>query len=185
MTQIRSSRQLFSTVFGSDARKYPVIGHLELFNQITREDMIHYHRTHYTTENAFLCVSGDFDTEEMLKLLEQLNASISRSFTHPVEVATEPVQQGFRQVSSSRCACRQDVSGMAGTKLGPSRCSCTRSGRPFSGRSSTSTKSCVKSGTLPYVEPGVTFPVGHPGGLRVLELEPSQIAAMEQAVRLR
>ena len=92
----RASRQLFDTAFANDDRKQPVIGHLELFNKISREDMKQYHRTRYTTENAFVSISGDFDKSEILKELEDLTKEIGRSFTHPAQPAMEPEQQGAR-----------------------------------------------------------------------------------------
>lgn len=95
----RASRQLFDTVFTNDNRRQPVIGHLELFNKITREDMIHYHSTRYTTENTFLAISGDFDKNTILEELEKLTEEIGRSFTHPSEPAVEPEQQGARSAT--------------------------------------------------------------------------------------
>ncbi len=95
----RASRQLFDTAFANDDRKQPVIGHLELFNKITREDMMQYHQTRYTTENAFVSISGEFDKNEMLEKLEDLTKDIGRSFTHPAQPAMEPEQQGARSAT--------------------------------------------------------------------------------------
>lgn len=95
----RASRLLFETVFENDERRHPVIGHLELFNKVTHEDMVHYHATRYTTENAFVCISGDFVVEEVLEYLEELNKDIERSFTHPVQPGEEPEQKGLREAS--------------------------------------------------------------------------------------
>ena len=87
---------LYSTAFAHDARRHPVIGHMELFNQLTHEDMVNYHRERYTTENSFLSIAGDFNKEEMLTLLEEITTEIPRSFTHPVTASNEPIQQGTR-----------------------------------------------------------------------------------------
>jgi len=95
-----ASRLMFETAFMDDHRNQPVIGHLELFNRITREDMCAYHKARYTTENAFLVLTGDFDKVKMLKKLEELNTTIERSFTVPVTVASEPEQQGLREAES-------------------------------------------------------------------------------------
>jgi len=92
----RNGRLLYTTAFAHDARRHPVIGHMELFNLITHEDMVSYHRERYTTENSFLSIAGDFDKEQMLAFLEEITADIARSFTHPVTVSKEPIQQGRR-----------------------------------------------------------------------------------------
>ena len=92
----RNGRLLYSTAYAHDARRHPVIGHMELFNQLSHDDMVNYHKERYTTENSFLSISGDFKKENMLSFLEQITAEIPRSFTHPVTVYTEPKQQGLR-----------------------------------------------------------------------------------------
>ncbi|MDB9741275.1 insulinase family protein [Akkermansiaceae bacterium] len=93
----RFSRQLFETAFLQDERRQPVIGHLELFNKISHADMLEYHRARYTTENAFVSISGDFDTEELLHFLETECATIRRSFTIPVTPQKELEQFGRRE----------------------------------------------------------------------------------------
>ncbi|MFC4993841.1 M16 family metallopeptidase [Rubritalea tangerina] len=92
----RASRQLFATALANDGRAQPVIGHLELFNQITHADMVQYHQERYTTENAFLSISGDFEVNALLKVINDLVGSIPRSFTHHPVVSEEPPQLGRR-----------------------------------------------------------------------------------------
>ena len=96
-----ASRLLFSTALADDGRAQPVIGHLELFNRISHEDMISYHRDRYTTENAFVSISGDFEIEEMLETLNDLTKDIKRSFTKPAIPALEPKQLGQRIANST------------------------------------------------------------------------------------
>ncbi len=96
-----ASRLLFSTALADDGRSQPVIGHLELFNLVTHADMVSYHRDRYTTENAFVSISGDFDTEEMLETLNTLTKEINRSFTKPSNPACEPKQLGSRKASDT------------------------------------------------------------------------------------
>ncbi|MFT5905531.1 MAG: zinc protease [Cryomorphaceae bacterium] len=96
-----ASRLLFSTALADDGRSQPVIGHLELFNLITHADMVGYHHDRYTTENAFISISGDFETEEMLETLGALTKDIKRSFTKPASPACEPAQLGQRKASDT------------------------------------------------------------------------------------
>ena len=91
-----NGRLLYSTALANDPRTQPVIGHMELFNQLTREDMVNYHRQRYTTENTFLSISGDFDKLELLTFLEELATDIPRTFTHPAPLSPEPAQLGQR-----------------------------------------------------------------------------------------
>lgn len=91
-----SSRQFYQeiakTIYTKDDRRHPVIGHLELFNKLTHEDMLDYHRSRYTTENAFLCISGNIDKNEILEILKTYETSIPRHFIRPVQPSIEPKQ---------------------------------------------------------------------------------------------
>lgn len=97
----RSSRLLFSTALADDGRSQPVIGHLELFNLVTHEIMTGYHASRYTTENAFVSISGDFQVEEMLEILKNLTEDVPRSFLKPVNPSHESTQLGKRIASES------------------------------------------------------------------------------------
>lgn len=92
----RASRLLFSTALDQDGRCQPVIGHLELFNLVTYEDMLSYHRSRYTTENAFVSIAGDFDPAAMIQRLDSLCTDIPRSFTKTPLVRYQPPQLGMR-----------------------------------------------------------------------------------------
>lgn len=92
----RNGRLLYTTAFQHDPRRQPVIGHLDLFNQLSHDDLLAYHRARYTTENTFLSISGDFHVEKMLSFLEDITASIPRSFTQPAPITPEPTQIGRR-----------------------------------------------------------------------------------------
>ena len=92
----QNGQLLYSTVYSVDPRSQPVIGHLDLFNQLTHDDMLAYHRERYTTTNSFLSISGDFEIDEMIEYLEDITSSIPRGFTHPVQFTPEPPQLGQR-----------------------------------------------------------------------------------------
>ncbi len=96
-----ASRLLFSTALADDGRAQPVIGHLELFNQIYHADMVGYHRDRYTTENAFISISGDFEIEQMLETLNTLTKDIKRSFTKSATPALQPKQLGQRKAADT------------------------------------------------------------------------------------
>lgn len=92
----RNGRLLYTTAYSRDPRNQPVIGHMELFDQLTHADMVDYHRRRYTPENTFLSISGDFDPDTIITLLESLTTDIPRQFTHPCPVQAEATQIGQR-----------------------------------------------------------------------------------------
>ncbi|BDS08433.1 peptidase M16 [Oceaniferula spumae] len=92
----RNSQLLYSTAYSVDPRQHPIIGHTELFDQLSHEDMVSYHRDRYTTENVFLSISGDFNKQELLQYLEEICGDIPRRFTRLAQVTPEPPQLGQR-----------------------------------------------------------------------------------------
>ena len=181
------SRQLFETAYINDDRRHPVIGHLELFNKLTHRDMVDYHQSRYTTENAFVSISGDFDEQQMLEFLETETQTIGRSFTHPVQPATELQQVGARDsvtkfavpVSKYSIAWQGpplDHPDSAALDLALSILGSGRSSRFYKGIRD-SRKLCLHVGAWSYL------PANLPGLLAVsAELEPDKIEDFEKAV---
>lgn len=92
----RIMKMMLSTVFQQDPRRYPVIGHRHLFDAISYEDLISYHRQRYTTDRSFLAISGDFDSDKVRKQLEELTGDChARGGVEPM-VASDPAQLGPR-----------------------------------------------------------------------------------------
>ncbi|MGC6567634.1 MAG: M16 family metallopeptidase [Akkermansiaceae bacterium] len=97
-----SSELLFRTCFQRDHRRHPVIGHLDLFNAISYEEMKTYHASQYRTHNSFLVLSGGFDRAEATRLIEsELAKGFRPPASFPVTLPTEPKQIGERRASRS------------------------------------------------------------------------------------
>ncbi|MBB5352624.1 zinc protease [Haloferula luteola] len=86
----RGHRLLFDTAFIRDARRQPVIGHRELFDQITYDDLRRYHATRYTPNRACLCLSGDFDPAEVRETILSLFGDLPRGMEHEPTLPSEP-----------------------------------------------------------------------------------------------
>ena len=85
------------TALMPEVRRHPVIGHLELFDALTHEDMTGYHRQRYLPSNSFLVLSGDFDREEVLATLAERTAELpAHPLASPVN-PTEPKPLGRRE----------------------------------------------------------------------------------------
>lgn len=65
-------RLMLTTIFQQDPRRHPVIGHRHLFDALSHEDLLDYHRRRYTTERSFLVISGDFDPDTVRSALTDL-----------------------------------------------------------------------------------------------------------------
>jgi zinc protease len=80
--------------YGSDT-----LGHMCDLETITRDQLYHHYRTYYAPHNALAVAIGDFDSGEMLDLIEQHFGSIPGDAPAvPRVTAVEPRQRGERRV---------------------------------------------------------------------------------------
>jgi zinc protease len=91
-----ASYGLFATAYGTHPYRHPVIGHLEVFNQVTREDLVAYYRGRYVPNNVFFVVVGDVDAAEVRKQLEEQYTAPARALP-PEFIPAEPPQVGRRE----------------------------------------------------------------------------------------
>jgi zinc protease len=93
----RHSHLLFETIFRTHPMGQPIIGHLDLFNRITHEQMVGYYRRHYVPDNMFFVVAGPVTAEAVEKKLARRLGSRPRGGGAPVIVPAEPEQLGRRE----------------------------------------------------------------------------------------
>ena len=91
------SRALFNTAYTNHPCRYPVIGHLDLFNQLSRDELYAYYREKYSPDNLFIVIAGDVDSAAVVAAIEKQLGGHERRRRSPVVIPTEPVQQGMRQ----------------------------------------------------------------------------------------
>lgn len=92
-----NSHQLFATAYREHPYRHPVIGHLDVFNQLTREDVLAYYRARYVPNNTTVVIVGDVDAAAVRAQLETLFADQPRRPLPPVLIAPEPPQLGRRE----------------------------------------------------------------------------------------
>ncbi|MBN1810615.1 MAG: insulinase family protein [Anaerolineae bacterium] len=93
---------LNEALMGSAFRVHPygheTIGHMCDLETITRDQLHAHYRTYYTPKNAVAVAAGDFDADEMLRLIEQHFGAIPNNADVPQVRAVEPQQRGERRV---------------------------------------------------------------------------------------
>ena len=92
-----NSQQLFATAYRAHAYGHPVIGHLDLFNQLTRDDVMAYYKARYVPNNLTFVVVGDVDAAAVLAQLEAFFEGHPRRALPPVYLPEEPPQLGRRE----------------------------------------------------------------------------------------
>jgi len=89
---------LFATAYQRHPYRLPVIGQLDIFNQLTQEDVMRYYKTRYVPNNLTFIVVGDVDAEAVYQQLGAFfNDHPARSL-QPVYIPGEPAQLGRRNV---------------------------------------------------------------------------------------
>src|SRR5881409_2293589 len=89
---------LFATAYQRHPYRFPVIGELEIYNQLTQEQVMQYYKTRYVPNNFTFVVVGDVDPEKVRQQLAELFKSYPEKSLKPVFVPAEPPQLGRREV---------------------------------------------------------------------------------------
>lgn len=93
----RSSRRLFETAYTRSPYRYPVIGLPDIFNAITRDDLLSYYREKYAPNNLFLVVVGDFDAAAVTAQVREAFATAKARPIPGIPLSEEPRQTAPRE----------------------------------------------------------------------------------------
>lgn len=77
----------------------PVVGWMEDIQNLTRQDLVDFYKLYYSPNNAFIVVTGDFSTAELLPKIKAAYGKIPRGAEPPKVKVTEPEQRGERRVT--------------------------------------------------------------------------------------
>jgi zinc protease len=89
---------LFATAYQRHPYRFPVIGELEIYNQLTQEEVMQYYKTRYVPNNLTFIVVGDVDAEKVREQLAELFKPYPEKSLKPIFVPAEPPQLGRREV---------------------------------------------------------------------------------------
>ena len=89
---------LFATAFQRHPYRLPVIGQLDIFNQLTQEDVLRYYKTRYVPNNLTFIVVGDVDAEAVYQQLGAFFKDYPAKSLQPAYIPAEPPQLGQRVV---------------------------------------------------------------------------------------
>src|SRR6266513_5915153 len=62
---------LFATAYQRHPYRFPVIGELEIYNQLTQEQVMQYYKTRYVPNNLTSVLAGDFNGEKLQQQLTE------------------------------------------------------------------------------------------------------------------
>jgi zinc protease len=76
----------------------PVIGWMDDIQNLSRQDLVDFYKLYYAPNNAYIVVTGDFSTDEILAKIKAAFEKIPRGAEPPKVRAEEPPQRGERRV---------------------------------------------------------------------------------------
>ena len=91
-------RLIFQTAFTRHPYRHPVIGYLDLFNQIGRDDVAAYYQARYAPQNLTLIVCGAVEPETIFKHATELLEKYPRRRLADIYIPGEPKQERRREL---------------------------------------------------------------------------------------
>jgi zinc protease len=88
---------LFSTAYQVHPYRFPVIGEIEIYNQLTQEQVMQYYKTRYVPNNLTFIVVGDVEAEKVRQQLTESFKPYPEKSLQPVFIPAEPPQLGRRE----------------------------------------------------------------------------------------
>ena len=94
----RAGRRLFETAYTKSPYRHTVIGYRDIFDKLTRDDLIDYYRERYAPNNCFLVVAGAINPDEVLGWINDCYTAQPARPLSPVLLTSEPRQVATRKV---------------------------------------------------------------------------------------
>ena len=89
---------LFATAYQRHPYHFPVIGDIEIYNQLTQDQVMQYYKTRYVPNNLTFIVVGDVDAAKVRQQLTEFFKAYPEKSLKPVFIPEEPPQLGRRDV---------------------------------------------------------------------------------------
>src|SRR4051812_10473369 len=89
---------LFATAYQKHPYRLPVIGEMEIYNQLTQEQVMQYYKTRSVPKNLPFIAAGDVDAKKIREQLADYLKNYPKKAPKPVFVPNEPPQLGRREV---------------------------------------------------------------------------------------
>jgi len=76
---------------------HPVIGHIDIYNHLTSDDVMAYYKARYVPNNMFFVIAGDVDAAQVHDQIERFFSHYPRKSLPPLYIQQEPAQLGERR----------------------------------------------------------------------------------------
>ena len=93
----QSSQLMLRTVFSESPFRHPIIGYLDVYNKLKRDDVMEYYKARYAPNNLTFVVAGDMNAQQIHEQVQEAFKNYPRQPLEPLYVASEPQQIGQRE----------------------------------------------------------------------------------------
>jgi len=93
----RENLLLWNTAFTTHPYRFPVIGYPDIYNRLTRDDVVAYYKAHYVPNNIMFIVVGYVDGAKVEQELREQTKDFDMGAVAPVFVPAEPPQLSLRE----------------------------------------------------------------------------------------
>ena len=90
---------MFKTAYQRHPYRLPVIGEIQVYDQLTQQDVMNYYKARYVPNNLTFVVVGDVDAEKVHDQLADFFKNYPEQSLKPVFIPQEPPQLGRREVN--------------------------------------------------------------------------------------
>lgn len=92
----RSGRRLFETAYTKSPYRYTIIGYPDIYNKLTRDDIVGYYQARYQPNNVFFVVTGDVKPAEVIEQISKAYENNPAQAMPPMVLPEEPRQTAAR-----------------------------------------------------------------------------------------
>lgn len=96
--------ELYAAAFVASMYHFPVIGWMKDIENITLDDAKKYYRTFYAPNNAVVIITGDFNSDRVMELMEKKFGDIPSQEPPQRVIDAEPPQEGEKRVELHKVA---------------------------------------------------------------------------------
>lgn len=89
------------TVYKTHPVRHPIIGYIENFKRITRQNLIDYYHSKYSPDNSIVAIAGDVDFGTVDAMVDSLFGPWERRTTDLPTLPAEPIQLSARYAEAS------------------------------------------------------------------------------------
>ena len=93
----RADRLQWNTAFIAHPYRHPVIGYPDIYNRITRDEVVSYYKKYYVPNNLIFIIVGDINATTVEARLRELTQDFKMNAVEPATIPVEPPQVSLRE----------------------------------------------------------------------------------------